>query len=368
MNSYPFTSQVTYDEQGLPEYDRAVDSAFLRKVFAQYFSDGIFYKPTSALQVTVDAGMNIKVLPGVCHIQGAVGIEERERVLAVQASDVQDRIDTVVARLNLSLESRSIDLYVVKGTASESPAAPALTRNSTVWELGLADIFVAKNTATITQQRITDTRLDNSRCGMVAQTIGALDTSPYFEQVQAMISDLEKTIAGIESGSGYVFSLSGKSGHLTLADIGAQPQTAARNTMVKADASGTLVAAGFDDFAPGIQFENPSGMDYTNVWKFPNGLMIVTKTVYLENIAITTATGGFFSSQSQPLGSIPKFVERPYLTASAFGYDNLICWISNLSYKEGDDNKSMLPNIRLASNYSRTGSFYVNVQAIGKWK
>ena len=82
MNSYPFTSQVTYDEQGLPEYDRAVDSAFLRKVFAQYFSDGIFYKPTSALQVTVDAGMNIKVLPGVCHIQGAVGIEERERVLA----------------------------------------------------------------------------------------------------------------------------------------------------------------------------------------------------------------------------------------------------------------------------------------------
>ena len=160
------------------------------------------------------------------------------------------------------------------------------------------------------------------------------------------------------------------SGDITLSpvDIGAQPQTAARNTMVKADASGTLVAAGFDDFAPGIQFENPSGMDYTNVWKFPNGLMIATKTVYLENIAITTATGGFFSSQSQPLGSIPKFVERPYLTASAFGYDNLICWISNLSYKEGDDNKSMLPNIRLASNYSRTGSFYVNVQAIGKWK
>ena len=154
----------------------------------------------------------------------------------------------------------------------------------------------------------------------------------------------------------------------TAADVSAQPQTEARDTMVKADASGTLVAAGFDDFAPGIQFENPSGMDYTNVWKFPNGLMIVTKTVYLENIAITTATGGFFSSQSQPLGSIPKFVERPYLTASAFGYDNLICWISNLSYKEGDDNKSMLPNIRLASNYSRTGSFYVNVQAIGKWK
>lgn len=243
MNSYPFTSQVTYDEQGLPEYDRAVDSAFLRKVFAQYFSDGIFYKPTSALQVSIDTGMNVKVLPGVCHIQGAVGIEDAERVLAVQASETQDRIDTVVARLDLSLEARSIDLYVVKGTASESPVAPTLTRNSTIWELGLANIFVAKNTATITQQRITDTRLDNSRCGVVAQTIGTLDTSPYFAQVQAMISDLEKTIEGIESGSGYVFSLSGKSGHLTLEDIGAQPQTAAKNSMIKADSSGNLIAA-----------------------------------------------------------------------------------------------------------------------------
>lgn len=223
MNSYPFTSQVTYDEQGLPEYDRAVDSSFLRKVFAQYFSDGIFYKPTSALQVSIDTGMNVKVLPGVCHIQGAVGIEDAERVLAVQASETQDRIDTVVARLDLSLEARSIDLYVVKGTASESPVAPMLTRNSTIWELGLANIFVAKNTATITQQRITDTRLDNSRCGVVAQTIGTLDTSPYFAQVQAMISDLEKTIEGIEGGSGYVFSLEGKSGNLTLKDIGALP-------------------------------------------------------------------------------------------------------------------------------------------------
>ena len=36
MNSYPFTSQVTYDEQGRPLYDRAVDSEFLRQVNRQY--------------------------------------------------------------------------------------------------------------------------------------------------------------------------------------------------------------------------------------------------------------------------------------------------------------------------------------------
>ena len=36
MQSYPFTSQVTYDEQGLPLYDRAVASEFLRSVNKQY--------------------------------------------------------------------------------------------------------------------------------------------------------------------------------------------------------------------------------------------------------------------------------------------------------------------------------------------
>lgn len=188
MQSYPFTSQVTYDEQGLPLYDRAVDSAFLRKVFAQYFSDGIFYKPTNALQVVADTGMQVAVEPGVCHIQGAMGIETSRRTLVVQAAESLDRIDTVVARLDLSVAVRSIDLYVLKGTAASSPQAPALTRDSTTWELGLANLFVAKNTASISQQRITDTRLDTPRCGVVIQTIGDVDTAPYFAQLTAAIA------------------------------------------------------------------------------------------------------------------------------------------------------------------------------------
>ena len=191
MQSYPFTSEVTYDQEGLPKYDRAVDSKFLRKVFSNYFSDGVFYSPTNALQVVVDTGMQVAVEPGTCHIQGAMGIEETRRTLVVQASEELDRIDTVVARLDDSRSVRSIDLYVVKGTAAESPQPPTLTRDATTWELGLANLFVAKNTQTISQQRITDTRLDTSRCGMVAQTIGILDTGPFFAQLQQALAENE---------------------------------------------------------------------------------------------------------------------------------------------------------------------------------
>ena len=215
MQSYPFTSQVTYDEQGLPLYDRAVDSEFLRSVFAAYFSDGIFYKPTNALQVVAGTGLQVQVNPGICHIRGAMGIETETRTLTLEAAGTLPRIDTVVARLDLSLAVRSIELYIVKGTPSSTPQRPALTRDATIWELGLADIAVAANASTITQSSITDTRLDTERCGVVAQTIGSLDTAPYFaqlttaiaehqEEAETQIAALQAAIAAVEGDTAWM--------------------------------------------------------------------------------------------------------------------------------------------------------------------
>ena len=216
MQSYPFTSQVTYDEQGLPLYDRAVDSEFLRSVNKQYYSDGVFYDQSDRLQVMADTGMQVKVSPGCVHIQGAIGIEPNQRTLVVQASDEQDRIDTVVARLDLTLGVRSVDLYIVKGTPSESPQPPVLTRDSTIWELGLANLFVAKNVSTISQQRITDTRLDPSRCGQVGATVQPpFDTGAFFSQLEAsirthqqdaeaQIEQLRKAIEAVEGDAAWM--------------------------------------------------------------------------------------------------------------------------------------------------------------------
>lgn len=210
MQSYPFTSQVTYDEQGLPLYDRAIDSEFLRAVFAAYFSDGIFYKPTNALQVVAGTGLQVQVNPGICHIRGAMGIETETRTLTLETAGTSPRIDTVVARLDLSLAVRSIELYILKGTPSSTPQRPALTRDATIWELGLADIAVAANSSTIT-----DTRLDTERCGVVAQTIGSLDTAPYFAQLTAAIAEhqdaaeaqiaaLQEAIAAVEGDTAWM--------------------------------------------------------------------------------------------------------------------------------------------------------------------
>ena len=140
--------------------------------------------------------MTVDVQPGDALVNGHHFYEETVRTLTVQAANATlDRIDSVVLRLNLAVDALPIDLYVVQGTAAATPTAPDLTRNASVYEIGLANLFITKNTTTITQQRITDTRLDSARCGIVASIIGDTDTSTYYSQLAAVITQAYADLA-----------------------------------------------------------------------------------------------------------------------------------------------------------------------------
>lgn len=204
MISFPFTSQVSYDTDGMPIYDRAADSAVLRGVIRRYFSTGVFGSPSSGLQVTAGDGMSVVVLPGAFNIEGVTGWEDTNRSMAIEAADTLDRIDLVVLRLDDSINARSVDLYIVKGTAASTPVVPELTRNSTVHELCLAQLYIPANSTGITTARITDTRLNTEVCGTVGYQLGAWSADPYFAQIEALIEDLETAIGGVLDGSEYM--------------------------------------------------------------------------------------------------------------------------------------------------------------------
>lgn len=191
MKVFPVDSIVTrLGDDGLPIYDRPYVSADLREVYANFFSNGVFMDDGTALQVTTaTGGMNVVVKAGTCHMNGAFGFETVDRTLQLDAADPNlDRIDTVVARLDLGIDARSIDFYVLKGTPAADPVRRNLTRNETVWELGLADIYLPKGIATISQSRISDTRLETERCGAVAPFV-EFDTTALYNQLEQATSD-----------------------------------------------------------------------------------------------------------------------------------------------------------------------------------
>lgn len=203
MKVFPVDSVVTkLGDDGLPIYDRPYASADLRGVYANFFGNGVFMDDSTSLQVVSAAGgMNVYVKAGTCHVNGAFGVETDQRTLQLDAASASlDRIDTVVARLDLAIEARSLDLYVVKGTPAADPVRPSLTRNETVWELGLADVYLPKGAATISQGRISDTRLETQRCGAVAPFV-EFDTTALFEQLKQATQDAVDAMNGALDGT-----------------------------------------------------------------------------------------------------------------------------------------------------------------------
>lgn len=187
MNSFPWDSLVDrLDEDGYPVYDRTYKAEDLREVYETFFSNGVFDGSPAPFLVTPGSGMSVLVSGGKCHIQGAIGYELSTRTIAITAATSQPRIDTVVLRWDSRRDARSIDLYVVHGAAADRPTRPALTRSEDVWELGIADIYIPQGTGTITADRITDTRLQTDRCGIVAP-FAKFDTTGLFNQIQNAI-------------------------------------------------------------------------------------------------------------------------------------------------------------------------------------
>lgn len=193
MIGFPFDSHVTYDTDGTPVYDRAISSEPLRNLLHKLFTDGILPDVSTNLQVVAGSGMNVVVKAGFAIVQGCLKLEENDRTLALQASSAtNDRIDTVVLRLNSNDDQRYCDLYIREGTPATNPTRPNLVRSDSVYELGLADIFVSKTITSITQSKITDTRYEAERCGVIS-SLSEYDTTTIYKQVQADLKEFKDT-------------------------------------------------------------------------------------------------------------------------------------------------------------------------------
>ena len=198
MIALPLQSHFDSDPNG----DRAVSDSDIREVFKAVWSNGVTTVKAdgSDMQVQAVGGMKVKVMPGGCVIEGALGRNTREEMINIaQAHPSLKRIDRIVVRLDLSDSVRNMLIYKKEGTPSTTPIAPNLVQQPNYYELALADIYVGAGATDITSAVILDQRPDRELCGFV---LPAFPTNFGLEAItDRWQSILEGAISGTAAGS-----------------------------------------------------------------------------------------------------------------------------------------------------------------------
>lgn len=171
------------DQYGLFWNSVGNDRGYTADSFAEwlnhFFTTGVF---EGELQVTAASGMAIKVGSGYANLKGKVRFFDSESTYTLAtAGATYPRIDTVVVERNDT--DRKISIKVVTGTyngSNPSPTAPV--RSAAIYQIVLAQIYVAAGATKITQANITDTRSNNSVCGIVTGTVKEMDYSQFASQ------------------------------------------------------------------------------------------------------------------------------------------------------------------------------------------
>ena len=106
------------------------------------------------------------------------------------ADGALNRYDSVMVRRNLSInETYAI---IVQGEYATNPTPPECVRNAEIFDLKTCDIYVPAGCTKITQDLITDTRLDASVCGVPVFPVEHLDMTSFYRQIATDLANFQQ--------------------------------------------------------------------------------------------------------------------------------------------------------------------------------
>lgn len=176
--SFPFDS---VEVNGKP------DRVYVADDFAEYFrafiSSGMFMKQSDNLQVIENGDMSVTLRPGRLIIDGYGYVNPFDIIIQLEPADgTRSRYDRI--SLTWINEERRIRYTVQKGELSYEPVPPACRRTADYKDYVTADILVSAGAIKITDNDITDQRLNSKVCGL-AFPFYDIDTTMVFNQLQA---------------------------------------------------------------------------------------------------------------------------------------------------------------------------------------
>lgn len=234
VTTYPLDG-ITYDAADAAGYNSARTSGV--------------YSAEEDYTVTPGGGYTVKVSGGRAWVHPAkyVGysiIKQEPDTLTLPLADAQrPRIDRVVLRYDAA--ARKSYLLVLEGTPASTPTAPAISRTSLLYDLCLAQITRPAGSTAITAGNITDTRLDESLCGVMSDGVTRIPTDQLLKAAQARINALEETATNSASAAAASqrAAAASQSAAANSANAASKSQSAAANS-ASAAASSQRAAAG----------------------------------------------------------------------------------------------------------------------------
>lgn len=125
------------------------------------------------------------------------------------ADGVYPRKDVVV--LGYDKNANQAGLYVRTGLAAERPEMPAIRRDSDYDEIYLYCVNRPTGATSITPDNVEDLRLDVAYCGLMQDTIDAIDTSvmqaafeAFLAQIKGQIDLLQELLAEVEGNTAWM--------------------------------------------------------------------------------------------------------------------------------------------------------------------
>ena len=130
------------------------------KMMRTVFADGIIGGYLNGLLVYGDStGMQVKVKSGAAWLRGHYYENDSEEILAVTAAHATlPRWDCVVLEVDWTKSDSQMTVKIIAGTPSANPSLPALTQNTSVWQIPLAKIVVLPTVSTIAASNVSDLR------------------------------------------------------------------------------------------------------------------------------------------------------------------------------------------------------------------
>ena len=166
-------------------------------------TSGVYSKETN-FAVSNTGTRQITVAPGLAWInyddfKGVSVCSREENVLTVpEADNTLNRVDRVVLQFDTSENIAAIKLKT--GTPAVAAQPPDILQNHNQYELGLCTISVPAGSTAVTAADITDTRADETVCGVMRDGVTGIPTAQLQTQVKAMLDSLQ---AEVDSRSFY---------------------------------------------------------------------------------------------------------------------------------------------------------------------